>query len=153
MKEQERLDPSQEVVLRMDALMKGLRRKQISGAHRDRVIQFLKEHRARYLTPSDAFPSDEWYRDNVSNLSDGALEADSNALVSRGEDTPGAYVETWAWVDAPTCEDCGEAVLNFEDKICKECKEKAEEEDEEPSVDQAEDHARHPRREQRDRVD
>jgi hypothetical protein len=126
MKEEE-LDPSQEVVLRMDALMKGLRRKKVSKAHRERVLEFLKEHRKRHLTPSDAFPSDEWYRENA-HSKDEECEVDSNALVSRGDDGDGAYVQAWTWVSAPKCSACmDEPLTTFADKLCKKCKEEADE--------------------------
>lgn len=49
---------------------------------------------------------DERYRQAAKRLheSEGALEIDSNAIVSYGDD-PGAYVQAWVWVAA---EDAGE---------------------------------------------
>ena len=32
---------------------------------------------------------------------EGSVEVDDNALVSRGDDVEGAYVEAWIWVEAP----------------------------------------------------
>jgi hypothetical protein len=59
----------------------------------------------------DEIGSDEWYRAQAKEQyeSEGTLEIDENALISRGWD-PGAYVEAWVWVENP--EDGEEAVLS-----------------------------------------
>jgi hypothetical protein len=95
----------------------------------DDLKLFLKEELDRNYTDPKAFPSNEWYRENVASLSDGELEADSNAIVSRGEDSPGAYVQTWSWVDAPVCDDCDKPMQHFDSKQCDECKAEQEEDE------------------------
>jgi len=83
---------------------------------------FLKQEHTRYHTEPTTGPSNEWYRENVSGLSDGDLECDNGAIVSRGED-PGAYVQTWSWVPAPVCYDHegDELVLPDRDTKCPKC--------------------------------
>jgi hypothetical protein len=43
--------------------------------------------------------SDKWFRTRAKELyqTDGEIEVDSNARISRGDDE-GAYVEAWVWV-------------------------------------------------------
>jgi hypothetical protein len=43
--------------------------------------------------------SERWFRERAKRLyhSDGSIEVDGNARVSRGSET-GAYVEAWVWV-------------------------------------------------------
>ena len=43
--------------------------------------------------------SDRWYRTRARELyhTDGEIEVDANAPVSRGDDN-GAYVQAWVWV-------------------------------------------------------
>jgi hypothetical protein len=43
--------------------------------------------------------SDKWFRARAAEMyhTDGKIEVDSNARISRGDD-PGAYVEAWVWV-------------------------------------------------------
>lgn len=51
--------------------------------------------------PADQL-SDEWFRDQArERMSDGEIDVDENAVVSRGND-PGAYVQAWVWVPAPS---------------------------------------------------
>lgn len=76
---------------------------------RDDLAAFLREELARYTPDPKAVPTDKWYREQV-HVSEGELECDEGALVSRGGD-PGAYVQTWTWIAAPTCTIHPEVVL------------------------------------------
>ena len=53
----------------------------------------MKVHKKR------VFKSDKWFRSRAQELyhSDGYIEIDSDARISRGDDE-GAYVEAWVWV-------------------------------------------------------
>jgi len=83
---------------------------------------FLKQEFERHHTDPEARPTNNWYRENVSRLSDGDLECDENALVSRGDEN-GAYVQTWAWVPGPECADCDKPMPDDKIKRCPECQE------------------------------
>ena len=113
-------------VERIAKLRKGLRRKKISAKHLERVQTFLKEGFERWRGRPNGVPSDDWYRENVSGLSDGELECDDGALVSAGSD-PGAYVQTWSWVAAPYCDahDGEDVILPDHDAPCPKCAEEA----------------------------
>lgn len=51
-------------------------------------------------------PSNQWYREQAKALREvkGEIEIDHDAEVSRaGDDSdPGAYVQAWIWIDAPS---------------------------------------------------
>lgn len=67
---------------------------------------------------------DNWYRRKADEIhgSEGSIEIDDNALVSRGDDH-GAYVQAWVWVDGPDleCQECGLTLPDVETLRCPAC--------------------------------
>lgn len=119
-------DPTQVKAEMIQKLRKGLRRKTISPKHLERVQAFLKEEYDRFRTDPKAFPTNDWYRERVSGLSDGDLECDNDAVVSRS-DEHGAYVQTWSWVPGPGCSVCGEPLTKPDTGLCDVCRVDADE--------------------------